>query len=90
MSLGTPGTCEECGTQLVVGEEHVEDADDSTATVAVDWCPNLRCPSNGRPRGFQRISPQQYRCATCDEVVTAFIDRVIAHRNSHQQSVAQW
>lgn len=73
--------CDECGTVLVSGEEK---ATESPGAVAVDWCPNLDCPSNRAFKGFLRVSPYQYRCAICGAVVDAYMDRVRAHRAGHR------
>jgi hypothetical protein len=83
--------CEECGTLEESGFELWDDSiehdlaeHDPAEPIGVSWCPNLSCPSNIAFKGFLRISPREYRCDTCGQVIEAYIGRVRAHRTSHR------
>jgi len=66
--------CEDCGTVLLVGMELSGDA--------VDWCPNLQCPSNGAIPGLRRIGISSYRCLTCSEEFSG-LSAALAQLRSH-------
>ena len=71
------GTIEVIGTELV---------DEPPGHEGVYWCPNLLCPSNRALIGFLRVSPNQYQCDVCDEIVIAHVGRVLKHRSLHSQT----
>ena len=52
--------------------------------VAVDWCPNLDCPSNRVLRGLTRVGVSTYVCTACGTELSGPMSEIFDHRRIHQ------
>lgn len=85
----TDRPCEDCGAVVLVGQEPIDPAFEDPDVVATgvrtmgsEWCTNLDCPSNYRPRGLHRVGVSRYICEVCGEVLTGPISAILAHRRA--------
>lgn len=52
--------------------------------VAVDWCPNLDCPSNHALPGLVRVGVNLYVFEVCGEDLSGPFSAYGGHRNLHR------
>jgi hypothetical protein len=86
----TDRPCEDCGAPVVEGREPIDLANEDpdvvatgATTVGSEWCTNLDCPSNNRPRGLRRVGVNRYTCKVCSEVLTGRMSVILDHRRTH-------
>ena len=86
----TDRPCEDCGAQVIAGQEPIDPAFEDPDVVATgvtmvgsEWCTNLDCPSNHRPRGLHRVGVNRYICDVCNEVLAGRMSAILAHRRTH-------
>lgn len=86
----TDRPCEDCGGPVVEGREPIDPAHEDPDVVAIgattvgsEWCANLDCPSNHRPRGLHRVGVNQYVGKVCSEVLTGRMSAILDHRETH-------
>jgi len=75
---------------VVIGQEPVDLALEEPDVIATgvqtlgsEWCTNLDCPSNRRPRGLHRVGVNRYVCDACGAVLTGPMSEIAAHRRAH-------
>jgi hypothetical protein len=59
------------------------DQRDRAREAAVDWCPNLDCPSNHALPGLVRVGVNLYVCSVCGEELSGPFSAYGGHRNLH-------
>lgn len=81
-ATSTDASCEECGSEIVSGPIPDVDLEFPGEVQLADWCTSLACPSNARPRGFNRIGIAIYRCQKCSRAFDASFAQLVEHRDT--------